>query len=563
MLFSQGHGQKIVTASHTDADIPAETRQAAGADIPAMLRALADTGEMPRQGAFRYLFPDAAGLAASPQMPAALDDLAASMIAPHDGSFSRLPPVLTCFGQFIDHDTAANSEGDDAFAVTAGDLRPRPRRAVERDLVNLRLGALGLDSLYGATPVQHGFATTLADLMRHPDNDRKMRLGIPVPSENRPPLPADPAADLLRLGFLMDRGDITLCELQALPFELRQSFLDGAGQPIRARAIIGDGRNDENLLIAQLHVAFLRFHNRLADAWPNAPFEDIRRMARFHYQWLVVNDFLIRVCDPQILAEVIGRGAPLYSEFFYDNPPDRPGRMPLPLEFSAAAFRFRLSMMRGSYNHNGNRAATLGQLMRLTGNGGMRASDDCPKGDALPAGWIIDWNRFVHARDDAHSARRIDTHLVAPPEDPAGESAAIFRSLAQRSLRRGYVLDLPTAQSCIRAINASGATRMIPILRPAQLAGGREAVMREQRFDRATPLWFYILREAELAGGNHLGPLGSHLVADTLLGLIIHDPDSYWNAGPGGRLWSPRDARPSDPIDSIEKMLRFAGLLDR
>ena len=84
---------------------------------------------------------------------------------------------------------------------------------------------------------------------------------------------------------------------------------------------------------------------------------------------------------------------------------------------------------------------------------------------------------------------------------------------------------------------------------------------RQDRLDAATPAWFYVLREAELTGGNHLGPLGSHLVANTLIGLVVNDAGSYWNAKIDGHRWSPHLFQPSQPIDSLKAMLRFTGLL--
>ena len=48
-----------------------------------------------------------------------------------------------------------------------------------------------------------------------------------------------------------------------------------------------------------------------------------------------------------------------------------------------------------------------------------------------------------------------------------------------------------------------------------------------------TPLWYYVLREAEKSPGDHLGPVGSYIVANTLVGLLVADKDSYWQSGEG------------------------------
>ncbi|MFT4012243.1 MAG: heme peroxidase family protein [Paracoccus sp. (in: a-proteobacteria)] len=525
-------------------------------------------------GGFHYLFRDADGIPATPETLAALDRLADSMATEAPGaSESALPPILTYFGQFIDHDITANTDREVAgISVISGDFQPTDRDQVQAGITNLRDGSLGLDSLYGDAPGQGAFATKLAGLMRHPTFRHKMRLGVTADSgDGRPPLPADPAADLLRLGFLLDRGEITRAELDALDPALRANFVDQDG-PIRTRAILGDGRNDENLLVAQLHVAFLRLHNKLADLTED--FEEARRLTRFHYQWLVLNQYLPAICAGDVADELLSTGAPLYAEFLNAHAPVNPARLPLPLEFSVAGFRFGHSMVRSEYDHNrffGSPVAGAPQLLpsasfellfRFTGNGRMPSPTTPDPKTALPGDWVIEWERFVHAESPTRSARKIDTHLAPPLGDLINEPAdpAMMRRLAQRNLRRGYRLNLPSGQAVARALNATGLYRPVPVLTAEQVREGRE-FLADTGMDQATPLWFYVLREAELAGGHHLGPLGSHLVANTLIGLVKGDPSSYWHAMINGHRWSPSLFRPERPIDSLKEMLRFAGLL--
>ena len=148
------------------------------------------------------------------------------------------------------------------------------------------------------------------------------------------------------------------------------------------------------------------------------------------------------------------------------------------------------------------------------------------------------------------------------------EPSGVFRHLAKRNLRRGHVLNLPSAQDAIAAINAHkpyGASDL-PVLDAATLSSGPTGgAVKAGGFDQRTPLWFYILKEAEeLAGGAHLGPLGSTIVAETLIGLIIKDPESYWNqTGSDGGRWHPDDAKGQHgaAIDSLAAMLKAAGLL--
>ncbi len=52
-------------------------------------------------------------------------------------------------------------------------------------------------------------------------------------------------------------------------------------------------------------------------------------------------------------------------------------------------------------------------------------------------------------------------------------------------------------------------------------------------FATSTPLWYYILAEAEqTAGGLHLGPVGGRIVTETLIGLLRADPTSYLSVHP-------------------------------
>ena len=553
---------------------------------------------VPPGGPFAYYFeaaPDAPDIAG---LPAKLDDLADAMVeAPNDpeAQNSGIPPIFTYFGQFIDHDITANTDRDTAISVIDGaQLSPLPRGTVKSQLFNLRNGALEMDSVYGDGPSQGPFSLKLSKLMRHPTLKDKMRLGVASkPDGNRPPLPADPAADLLRLGRLIGTDptrNVTLAELQALDPELRESFVDAGGQPIVQKAIIGDDRNDENLIVAQLQCAWLRFHNKMVDFSHEAGsgfsggdrFEWARQRVRWHYQWLVVNSYLPTVCDPSVVTRVRNAGAPLYGAFFAAHKTAITKRMPLPLEFSVAGFRFGHSMVRGAYDHNrffgrseGGSSPFLDRagfdfLFAFTGNG--KPPMPAPQGvqPSLPTNWIIEWERFVKT-DPAfpdRRARKIDTHLAPPLSTMKNMPAGIFKHLAKRNLRRGHRLNLPSAQDCVAGINASQSygSATLAVLDEATLTSGATgAAVTAGGFEKRTPLWFYVLKEAEaVAGGAHLGPLGSTIVAETLIGLIANDPTSYWNqAGSDNGRWHPKDAKGQHGmvVDSLAAMLKTGGLL--
>jgi hypothetical protein len=575
MLFSLGHGQHVLIdqASVAEASVSGTAPTTAQGDViplDAVLDASvagAVTAAATPGGPFAFYFPGAATLPVDPGLPGKLDAIAAAMVeAPGDPAAqnSNIPAMFTYIGQFIDHDITAASDSDGSLSQIEGPITPLPQANVEAGLFNLRDGSLRLDSLYGDTAGQGPFAKKLQRLMRHPVFKDKMRLAFPAPTAG-PPLPGDNAADLLRLGFLVQRSDVTQAELDALPPDLKANFLNPDGTPNAERAIIGDSRNDENLLVAQLHMTFLRFHNMLADAVKS--FDKAKRLVRFHYQWLVVNEYLPTVCDPAVVSDVVARAAPLYAAFAAAHGSAVQAKLPLPLEFSVAAYRFGHSMIRGAYDHNrffGEGAGILPDapfdlLFAFTGNGKMNGA-----GGKLPHNWVIEWERFsaIDPTRPHRSARRIDTQLAPPLANMVNEAAGVFKHLARRNLRRGYLLSIPTAQACIQALAASHYPTLSP-LTPAELTSGTTgAALDAAGLASQTPLWFYVLKEAEVRGqGQHLGPLGSILVADTLIGLIAQDPKSYWHAGSGGARWSPADSGLAQPVESFADLLRFAGML--
>ena len=107
------------------------------------------------------------------------------------------------------------------------------------------------------------------------------------------------------------------------------------------RALIADSRNDENMIIAQIHLAFLRFHNVMVDRGMN--FEEARRATINHYQWVVAHDFLPRVLHPDYADAVLTARS---NKFFKPSNPHDPN---LPIEWAVAGYRFGHSMVRLAY----------------------------------------------------------------------------------------------------------------------------------------------------------------------------------------------------------------------
>jgi hypothetical protein len=143
---------------------------------------------------------------------------------------------------------------------------------------------------------------------------------------------------------------------------------------------------------------------------------------------------------------------------------------------------------------------------------------------------------------------------------------ALLKHLARRNLRRGYQLALPTGQAMAQLLG-------VPVLPPEKMKENNSPAVNEAMeaggfFDR-TPLWFYILKEAEVSGGGgeRLGPLGSRVVAETVIGVLMTDPESYLSHDP---RWDPSKPTPraggpltlpdGRTITTIQHLLRFAGV---
>ena len=432
----------------------------------------------------------------------ALIDLGRAMIEtrPTDpaGNNSNIPAGFTYLGQFIDHDiTRDNTEGFPPLENP--ELIEQGRRIT-----------LELDSLYGQGPRRN------PDLYEpgFPRQRAVFRLGSTTPVKG--------------FGPALDRD-----------FVLRNDLPRMSGRI----AILGDDRNDENTIVAQTHVAFLKFHNRVIDRVIQGEDEDDRRGTRFsrakrrvawHYQWLVLNDFLPNLVDPNVLEDIKANGRSFYK--FDRDPFD--GEPFMPLEFSAAAYRLGHSMVREQYNFNSVFSdplqvpgavtpATLELLFQFTGKGGMRGEP------TLPTNWVIDWRRFFPVDDPAlmDFTRRLDTRLAPKLHQLPNIKPGQPTSLPARNLLRGSRVGLPAAQDIAEAMNVQALT-------PDQIASGDDSeILREHGFHERTPLWYYILKEAEVQGdGQQLGEIGSRIVGEVFLGLLEGDPNSFLSKRPD---WTP------------------------
>lgn len=387
--------------------------------------------------------------------------------------FSEIPSGYTYLGQFIAHE------------VTFDDIQDTP--SVEPDPKSLRSPSLDLDSLYGEGP-----------------NDAKSR---PLYNDN------DPA--LMKLGWTGTFGG------KAYENDLPRNEND------KFKALIADSRNDENLTVAQTQVAFIKFHNKVveklrAQGHSAADLFDCARMqVTRHFQWLVLHDFLPRLVDEDVIACVKEHGC----RWFRVSEPDD---LYMPLEFSAAAFRIGHTMVREKYNWNWyhaegglgvNEGASLTQLFEQTAsNGGGHFK-------GLPGDWLIDWRRFYEFPEGSkyridksriNMAARLDTHLDLQTGFDPGKLPPEKQSISVRNLLRGFALGLPTGEEVAARMGEDALTY-------EELASGSTYadLLGSPAFMGKTPLWYYILKEAEVKrGGSRLGRVGGRILAETLIGLI-------------------------------------------
>jgi hypothetical protein len=319
-------------------------------------------------------------------------------------------------------------------------------------------------------------------------------------------------------------------------------------------AIIGDPRNDENQIIAQIHVAFLRAHNKLIDE--GLKFEDARQLMEWRHQWIVVHEFLPEVLDPSVYGDVFrtNRNQPHITQIrtrFYD--PKKAEKAEMPVEFSVGAYRFGHSQVRNFY--------------RITQSAGFpvfNGTDGDLHGGRPITDHVIFWPNFLNVEgvqptgvngQPANISRKIDTLLsgslfTLPIPGAEADGSAI---LAKRNIQRAREYGLPSGQAV--------ATRLgLPVLKNSDIAGAIQGLTRAGLTDAAdgpykgeAPLWLYILAESQIVhGGAKLGPVGSRIVAEVIGGLLAADKNSYIRRGfvpEGGNF-------------RVEDLLREAGVLD-
>jgi len=355
------------------------------------------------------------------------------------------------FGQFVAHDITADRSILRSHADTA-------------ELHNARSPQLNLECLYGDGPTGHPF-------LYQRDDPAKFLLGS-----------------------------------------------DGADVQRNAEsiAVIGDPRNDSHMLMSQLHLAMLKAHNTFVDevrrtgVANDRAFDQAARQLRWHYQWIVLNEFLPTLVG-QTLADLVLREGPQWFR------PEHGGF--IPLEFADAAYRYGHSQIRHRYQLNlqTDPVPLFPDLL------GFRA---------VPRERTVDWTLFFDApgATSAQRSKKIDGKLVRAliemPVAVTGEcEIEDYHSLAVRDLQRGQGVGLPSGEAVASHMGLAPLT--------AEQVG-----IASTGWKGETPLWYYILREADACtGGHRLGPVGGRIVTEVLVGLVDADATSFRQ---NSREWRPQ-----------------------
>ena len=418
----------------------------------------------------------------------------------------------TFMGQFLDHDMTF-------------DLTSRLAVVTEpTESPNERTPGFDLDSVYGGGPL------------------RDAELYVPVPRRSR----ARPTKLRIESGGL---------------FEDLPRRRDGS-------AIIADPRNDENMMIAGLQAAVILFHNNAVDLVARdrrlsseEVFEKARDLTTWHYQWMIVHEFLPAFIGQAAVSDIRRDGRRYY----------RPDDGFVPIEFQGAAYRFGHSMVRPSYRANlagdNDGTAFFGMIFDQSGEGQADPAD--LRGGVRARRRFIGWQTFFDfgptftdpgsTNPAIRPNKLIDTSistplLQLPLQTIAGGVPGDIISLPSRNLLRHVTWAVPSGQSIAR------------LMRAPVLTGESDEVLRQLRtynlnLDDSTPLWLYVLREAHVLGdgGRHLGPVGARIVGEVFLGLLQLDRNSYLSQ----RGWRPtlpqRGGRVTGEFTMVD-FLTFAGV---
>ncbi|MFC5479087.1 peroxidase family protein [Massilia suwonensis] len=448
-----------------------------------------------------------------------------AVFSPHNPDNPNMTAGMTFLGQFLDHDITF-----DRKSILNANANPMAT-------VNFRTAAFDLDSVYGNGPA-----------------------GSPELYDSSSG----------RIKFRLERipGSEAVSRHGAVRFDVPRDRQNNA--------IVAESRNDENVVIAQMQVALLSFHNAITDYLAAQPayrgasaqqlFADARRLVTWHYQWIILHEFLPLTIGQERLDDILRNGLKYYhpeaalNRFRAGDGRETPR---IPIEFNAAAYRFGHSQVRPSYRANfgpTGGSPFFAFIFDDTENPSAADPNDL-RGGKRAARRFVDWQTFFDFGDgNVRPNKRIDIRLSSPLMQlpgARGPSPGLpndgVQSLPARTLTRHINFGIPSGQAIARAMR-------MPVLAPSQLSELTPyALDPKNTLASSTPLFFYILKEAEvMEHGLRLGPVGGRIVGEVFVGLLREDPGAYLRAAPQWRPTLPT----SHPGDfRMADLLRFAGVV--
>lgn len=448
-----------------------------------------------------------------------------AVFSPNNADNPNMTAGMTFLGQFLDHDITF----DKRSALNAN--------ASPGATVNFRTAAFDLDSVYGQGSI-----------------------GSPALYDTSSG----------RIKFILQRIP------GAEAVSRHNAPRDDVPRDAQGNAIVAESRNDENVVISQMQVALLSFHNRITDflagqpayrdATPQRLFADARRLVTWHYQWIILHEFLPQTIGQDRLDAIL-RGGLLYyrpqaavNRFQAADGSEMPR---IPIEFSASVYRFGHSQVRPSYRANfgpTGGSPFFAFIFDDAENPALPDPNDL-RGGKRAARRFIDWQTFFDFGDgNVRPNKRIDImlssvlmHLPGSRAPSPGLPNDGVQSLPARTLTRHINFGLPSGQAIARKMN-------MPVLAPSQLSElAPYALDARNTMANSTPLFFYVLKEAQvMEHGLRLGPVGSRIVGEVFVGLLKEDPTSYLRAAP---QWKPTlpSRHPGD--FRMADLLQFAGVV--
>jgi hypothetical protein len=499
-----------------------------------------------------------------------------------------IPAGFTFLGQFLDHDVTSFGPCEDLNA----------------DGCNRRTGSLDLDSVYG-----FGFERTiiLLEKMNGPGamlEKRETEVARLYETVNAGGINKPTGRFLIASRTNGIRDLVRNCDVETVAD--RKCAAVTSEKPVDKTAIIGDPRNDENTIVSQIHLKFLEAHNIIynqrvktlrgnRDTFNRAAFEYARRTLTEHYQALIRDDYLARTINDRnrnsVLAASFAESSP--SKFhFYPSTACSVNDAAIPHEFSAVAFRFGHSQIRGGY------------ALSSTAGAGLR---DLFKPELLSNARLIDWSLFFETLKQRQStptdpkmqeSKLIDTVLspglmkltqpgiprqCRPGEQPGThgcdpKSDLSFREqLASRNVDTAHGsrgIGLPSGVKVAEELRKRAGVLRVQVLGDAQLRssyfGRRSGVAITETDPNATqptqesfrlepvqiedlPFWLYVLAEAEIQErGTRLGDVGSIIVGETFMALLSCDERSII-----GQPWVPTLPRKNRESFAVADLIDF------